>query len=76
MLIESKIKIGQDSMFDIRQAKDHGQANFKSAHLLNKIALVQFQRYRTVGRGKLNLLSKLCVTHTTRYLTPSQLTEP
>ena len=42
MLIESKIKIGPDSMFNIHQA------NFKSAHLLDKIALVQFQRNRTV----------------------------
>ena len=42
MLIESKIKIGHDSMFNIPQT------NFKSAHLLNKIALVQFQRNRTV----------------------------
>ena len=43
MLIESKIKIGPDSIFDIHQA------NFKSAHLLNKIDLVQFQRNRTVN---------------------------
>ena len=42
MLIESKIKIGPDSMFNIHQA------NFKKAHLLNKISLVQFQRNRTV----------------------------
>ena len=42
MLIESKIKIGHDSMFNIRQA------NFKSARLLNKMALVQSQRNRTV----------------------------
>ena len=38
MLIESKIKIGHDSMFDIHQT------NFESAHLLNKMAHVQFQR--------------------------------
>ena len=43
MLIESKIKIGPDNMFNIHQA------NFKSAQFLNKIALVQFQRNRTVG---------------------------
>ena len=43
MLIESKIKIGPDSMLDIHQA------NIKSAHLLNKIVLVQFQRNRTVS---------------------------
>ena len=42
MLIESKIKIGHDSMFNINQA------NFKSTHLLNKMALVQFQRNSTV----------------------------
>ena len=42
MLIESKIKIGHDSMFDICQT------NFKSVHLLNKMALVQFQRNSTV----------------------------
>ena len=42
MLIESKIKIGHDSMFNIHQT------NFKSAHLLNKMALVQFQRNSTV----------------------------
>ena len=41
MLIESKIKIGHDSMFNIHQT------NFKSAHLLNKMALVQFQRNST-----------------------------
>ena len=43
MLIESKIKIGHDSMFNIHQT------NFKSAHLLNKMALVQFQSNRTVA---------------------------
>ena len=42
MLIESKIKIGHGSMFNIHQA------NFKSAHLLNKMALIQFQSNRTV----------------------------
>ena len=42
MLIESKIKIGYDSMFNVPQAY------FKSAHLLNKMALVQFQCSRTV----------------------------
>ena len=42
MLIESKIQIKHYSMFDIPQA------NFKSAHLLNKMALVQFQCSRTV----------------------------
>ena len=45
MLIESKIKIGPKSMFNIHQA------NFKSAHLLDKIALVQFQRNRTANGG-------------------------
>ena len=43
MLIESKIKIGYDSMFNVPQAY------FKSAHLLNKMALVQFQCSRTVA---------------------------
>ena len=42
MLIESKIKIGYDSMFNVPQA------NIKSAHLLNKMALVQFQCSGTV----------------------------
>ena len=42
MLIESKIKIGYDSMFNVPQAY------FKSAHLLNKMALVQSQRNSTV----------------------------
>ena len=42
MLIESKIKIGHDSMFNIPQT------NFKSAHLLNEMALVQSQSGRTV----------------------------
>ena len=42
MLIESKIKIVHDSMFNINQA------NFKSTHLLNKMALVQFQCSRNV----------------------------
>ena len=42
MLIEIKIKIGHKSIFNIPQA------NFKSAHLLNKIALVQSQSDRTV----------------------------
>ena len=46
MLIESKIKIGHDSMFNIRQAR------FKSAHLLNKMALVQSQRNRSVRKQK------------------------
>ena len=44
MLIESKIKIGYDSMFNVPQAY------FKSAHLLNKMALVQFQCSRTVKK--------------------------
>ena len=43
MLIENKIEIGHDSMFNIPQA------NFKSAHLLNKMALVQSQCSRTVA---------------------------
>ena len=38
MLIEIKLKIGHNSIFNI------SQANFKSSHLLNKIAHVQFQR--------------------------------
>ena len=42
MLIESKINIGQDSMFDIYQA------NFNSAHVLDKMAVVQSQRNRCV----------------------------
>ena len=42
MLIEIKIKIGHDSMFNIPQTK------FKSAYLLKKIAFVQFQCSRTV----------------------------
>ena len=42
MLIEIKIEIGHDSMFNV------GQANFKSAHLLNKMALVQSQRNSTL----------------------------
>ena len=42
MLIESKIEIRHDSMFNIPQA------NFKSFHLLNKMALVQSQSDRTV----------------------------
>ena len=46
MLIESKIKIGHDSMFNIPQT------NFKSAHLRNKVALVQFQCSRTVDIDK------------------------
>ena len=45
MLIESKIKIGHDSMFNIRQT------DFKIAHLLNKMALVQSQSGRTVHLG-------------------------
>ena len=50
MLIESKIKIGHDSMFNIPQT------NFKSAHLLNKMALVQFQCSSTVlAKGAPNL---------------------
>ena len=47
MLIESKIKIGYDSMFNVPQAY------FKSAHLLNKMALVQFQCSRTVDCNNL-----------------------
>ena len=42
MLIESKIKNGYDSMFYVPQTY------FKSAHLLNKMALVQSQCSRTV----------------------------
>ena len=42
MLIESKIEIGHNSMFNICQA------SFKSAHLLNKMALIQSQRNSTV----------------------------
>ena len=38
MMIESKIKIGHDSIFNVFQA------SFKSAHLLDKMALVQSQR--------------------------------
>ena len=43
MLIESKIKIGHDNTFDICQS------NFKSAHLLHRMALVQSQCSRTVA---------------------------
>ena len=43
MLIESKIKIGPDSMFNIHQA------NFKSAHLLDKMILLQSQSGKTVA---------------------------
>ena len=50
MLIESKIKIGHDNMFDIYQA------NFKSAHLLDKMALVQFQRNRSVNMFAVHLI--------------------
>ena len=42
MLIEIKLKIGHNSIFNI------SQANFKSSHLLNKMALVQSQSGRTV----------------------------
>ena len=42
MLIEIKLKIGHNSIFNI------SQANFKSSHLLNKIDLVQSQSGRTV----------------------------
>ena len=51
MLIESKIKIGYDSMFNVPQAY------FKSAHLLNKMALVQFQCSRTVVTSDVALLA-------------------
>ena len=54
MLIESKIKIGQGIMFNIRQT------NFKSAHLLNEMALVQFQRKSTV----IGKCSVVAVRHT------------
>ena len=47
MLIESKIKIGYDSMFNVPHAY------FKSAPLLNKMALVQFQCSRTVHGEKI-----------------------
>ena len=43
MLTESIIKIGYDSMFNLHQA------NFKSAHLLKKMVLVQSQSGRTVA---------------------------
>ena len=46
MLIESKIKIGHNSMFNIPEA------NVKSAHLLIKVALGQSQSRRTVYSGK------------------------
>ena len=42
MLIENKIKIGHDSILKICQA------SFKSAHLPNKMALVQSQRNSSV----------------------------
>ena len=47
MLIESKIEIRYDSMLNFPQA------NFKSAHLLNKMALVQSQSGRTVAISNL-----------------------
>ena len=53
MLIESKIKNGHDSMFNVPQAY------FKSAHLLNKMALVQFQCSRTVHIGNFHVPMKL-----------------
>ena len=56
MLIESKIKIGHDSMFNVPQA------NIKSAHLLNKMALVQFQCSRTVTRIFCLLLSNYVIS--------------
>ena len=43
MLIESKIEIRHNGMFNIHQA------NFKSAHLLKKMVLVQSQSGRTVA---------------------------
>ena len=52
MLIEIKIKIGHDSMFNIPQT------NFKSAHLLNKIVLVQFQCSRTVHQTEASTLAR------------------
>ena len=44
ILIESKIEIGHNNFFQICQA------NFKTAHLLNKMALVQSQSGRTVPK--------------------------
>ena len=59
MLIESKIKIGYDSMFNVPQTY------FKSAHLLNKMALVQFQCSRTVSiktiiKSMIMIISLIC----------------
>ena len=51
MLIESKIEIRHDSMFNIPQA------NFKSAHLLNKMALVQSQSGRTVCTSSVSCMN-------------------
>ena len=53
MLIESKIEIRHDSMFNIPQA------NFKSAHLLNRMAPVQFQCSRTVHHGLVKFEKKI-----------------
>ena len=53
MLIESKIKIGYDIMLK------SGQANFISAHLPNKMALVQFQTNRTVHGWKISNIKRL-----------------
>ena len=47
MLIESKIEIRYDTMFNIPPT------NFKSANLLNKMALVQSQSGRTVAISNL-----------------------
>ena len=44
MLIEIKIKIGHDIVFNINQI------TFKSTHLLDKMALVQFQWNTTVSQ--------------------------
>ena len=58
MLIESKIKIGHDSMFNICQA------NFKSANLLNRMAPVQFQCRRTVSKLELwSLINPKIITN-------------
>ena len=46
MLIESKIERRRDSMFNIPQA------NYKSAHLHNKMALVQSQSSRNVNKDE------------------------
>ena len=39
------------------------QANFKSAHILNKMALIQFQSNRTVGQKNIVSMSRKFTMH-------------